>query len=151
MKKILAIALTWVLFATVSISQTTVSTKDSKTNCIPTKECAAKAGMTLEECKKICTAKADASTTSVASASMVADTKEAKKSCCASMKECAAKMGMTEAECKAKCAGKSKTAMTDDQTESKVASAVKVNQIEQVTAEKAPAKKCSKTCTKKKG
>lgn len=153
MKNIIGIALAWVLFSTVSIAQSTASTNETKTNCIPTKECAAKAGITLEECKKICSSKtsSEASSTSVASASLVSNT-ETKKNCCASMKECAAKMGMTEAECKAKCNGKSKTAMVDEIGDSKVASAVKVNEIEEIPTSNSAAKKsCSKTCSKKKG
>lgn len=37
-------------------AQSTAATKELKCDkpCVPTKECAAKAGMTLEECKKIC-------------------------------------------------------------------------------------------------
>ncbi len=45
-------------FASMSFAQTNVSTtptldKEVKT-CVPSKECAKKMGMTLEECKKVC-------------------------------------------------------------------------------------------------
>ncbi len=161
MKKIFGVALVWILVSTTIFAQeATVEkvdlTEKAKT-CVPTKECAEKAGMTLEECKKICSGKAaaTASTTNVASASLVADTEAKGKKCCASIKECAAKSGMTVAECKAKCTGQSKTAMEDssENKETKVAAAALVNEVEAIPVKKAEGKKCcksAKACTKKK-
>jgi len=144
MKKIFGIALTWILFSTVSIAQVATTTaKESvdKKECVPTKECAAKYGMTLEECKKICTGKTAATasteegTSKVASASKVSDVTSGKKACCAS------KAGATAGTCT-----KSKTATTEAGT-TKVAAAAMVNEVEAVTDEKVKAKKsCKATC-----
>ena len=106
-------------------SETTTKTK----KCIPTKECAAKMGMSLEECKKkcakVCGSKTANAETKVASYEVQRDetvSTEAstdKKSCGKmSLKECAAKMGMTVEECKKKCSKVcgSKTGGTADNT-----------------------------------
>jgi len=152
MKKIFGIALTWILFSTVSVAQVaatqakeSVDKKECSKTCVPTKECAEKYGMTLEECKKICASKASATASTedgdnkVASASMVSDVSKAKKACCAS------KSGAT-AGC-----SKTKTASAEETT-TKVASAQLVNEVEEVSTEKAKTKKsCSATCSKKKG
>lgn len=148
MKKIFGIALAWVLVSTVSIAQvaTTVANESvNKKACIPTQECADKHGVSLEECKKICSGKTatttEASTTKVASASLVADKTTTKKACCAS------KAGATAGTC-----SKSKTAAAEDTPSTKVAAAVLVNDVEAVTTEEGTAKKsCKATCTKKKG
>lgn len=159
MKKIFGLALAFILTATVSIGQvattTSSETVDKTKTCVPTKECAEKHGMTLEECIKKCNSNsAEASTTSVASASLVADTKEVKKACCTSVAACAKKAGMTVAECKAKCDGKSKSAMNTEDGETKVAAASLVNEVEASTTDEKATKKCCKStsaCTKKKG
>lgn len=154
MKKIFGVAIAWILMSTVSIGQNAstqnadVVAKEKK--CIPSKECAKKAGVSLEECKKICTGD-KASTTSVASASLVSE-KETKKGACCSIKDCVSKTGMTEAECKAKCGSKTaSTAKTENNT--KVAAATLVTEIEEIPEVKTTSKECSKTassCTKKK-
>ena len=145
MKKIFGISLAWILASTVSFSQvspTEVSETVSKEKtCIPTQACADKAGVTLEECKKICagkTAAAEASKTNVASASMVADKVETKKAC-------------NPAACAAKCKASAKSANVSDDKNTKVAAAGLVNEVEEIPTEKTAKKACSKTCTKKKG
>ncbi len=147
MKKIFGIALAWILVSTVSIAQVATTEANESVNkkeCVPTQECADKYGVSLEECKKICsgktTATTDAASTKVASASLVSDKSTGKKACCAS------KVGATSGTC-----SKSKTATTDATT-TKVASAVLVNDVEAVSTKEGAAKKnCSATCTKKKG
>jgi len=153
MKKIFGIALTWILFSTVTVAQVATTTAKESVNkvecstpCVPTKECAEKHGMTLEECKKICASKS-ASTASteegvnkVASATKVSELSSKKKACCASKAS----------------AGSCSKAKTVGATEgsTKVAAAVMVNEVEEVSAEKTPAKKCCSSkaaCTKKKG
>ena len=138
MKKIFGIAIAWVLMSTVSFGQDTnvhkvdLTAKDKK--CIPTKECAAKAGVSLEECKKVCAGKS-ATTASVASASLVSDVEATTTENGASKKECT----------------KTKTACAASAVkETKVAAATMVNEIEETPETQAKAKKCSKTCTKKK-
>ena len=159
MKKIIGLTLAFILVSMMSFAQVTtlkneVNTEKTKT-CIPTKACAKKAGMTLAECKKTCkgSAAVNGSTTSVASASKVAETIEGKKKCCSSIKKCAAKAGMTVAECKAKCKMNSKTANKTEDSDTRVAAAVLVNEIEEIPQEKPLKKKCCKgasACTKKK-
>lgn len=154
MKKIFGVAIAWILMSTISIGQD-VSTQNAdvvakEKKCIPTKACAEKAGMTLDECKKVCNGN-KASTTSVASASLVSET-EAKKATCCSIKDCIAKTGMTEAECKAKCGTKTASAEKAQKT-TKVAAATLVNEIEEIPEVKKTSTKCSKSassCTKKK-
>ena len=150
MKKIFGVALAWILVSTASIAQE-VNTQhevvvDKAKTCIPTKECAKKAGVTLEECQKICAkgASTDASTTKVASASLVADTD--KKAACT-------KADMTSAKCKATCQSKSKTASLETK-ETKVASSILVKEVEEIPTDASTEKKCVKgqaSCAKKKG
>ena len=150
MKKILGVAIAWILMSTISFAQSTstenanVAAKEKK--CIPTKACAEKAGVSLEECKKVCSS-SKASTTTVASASLVSD-KEAKKGA-----SCTAKSGMTKAECQAKCSRKT-TSLENSNKNTKVAAATLVNEIEEVYEVKTSSnKKCCKSassCTKKK-
>ena len=110
MNKVLILVCSMMLLGLTAFSQDASVTTTQEKKCIPTKECAEKMGMTLEECKKKCTAKGLLKETSVASASSEATIAETpalaegkKKSCCASIEECAKKMGMTVEECKAKC------------------------------------------------
>lgn len=139
MKKLIGICFAICLFATLGMAQTTASTNaTAKKSCTPTKECAAKMGMTLAECKKVCTGNAGANgETKVASAIVdiddAATSTDPKKS-----KECAKK-----------CTGK-KVASAKDNKETQVASAVVTKEIEaKSTNKKECSKTCKKTCTKK--
>lgn len=133
-------------------AQTADLSQKSTKECVPSKECAEKMGMSLAECQKICKtlckkegAKADLSTglTLVAAASA-----EAKPlSCCKSIKECSDKLGLSVAECKAKCKAGGSSALD---SETKVASA----SMESVPAESKTGlfSKCplgKKSCCKK--
>lgn len=112
------------------MASTTTSEKTKKT-CVPTKECAAKMGMTLAECKKTCT-KTAAGETKVASAVLSNEDTPA----------------LTK-ECAKKC---TKLADAKSDSETQVASAILVNneasEIESNTAKKACAKSCKKNKTK---
>jgi len=125
-------------------SPVTVNTNPQKANCQPTKACAEKMGMTLEECKaicnKVCTSKTSvAENTDKSNANLVSiASSDEKTSCCASLEECAKAMGMTIEECKAKCA----TAISDGMT--KVASA----SLESDASSTAQVPNSKKTCNK---
>lgn len=136
-----------------AIGQDTASATTSKSDkCIPTKECAAKMGMTVAECKaqckKMCAAKGTASETSVASAGSSAElgleqTAETK------LIECAKKSGMSVAECKAKCKGAEKTSSVEAET-TKVAAASVEAVVESTSVDgKMNCKKGAKKCCKK--
>jgi len=89
MKKIIGLSFLFVFVSFCSFAQSTdlvKLTNDKTENCTPTKECAEKMGMTLEECKKLCSKMCDKS--KVASVSMestdessVADKKTCSKTC----------------------------------------------------------------------
>ena len=160
MKRIISFCFASLLFCVISFAQeasTTTNTHTKKTECVPTKECAAKMGMTLEQCKAKCV-KANMGTAAstnneakmVAYASSDISTEAPAKKCCASLAECAAKMGMTVEECKAKCKGHSAEAMSDSKTA--VAGAVMVNNTE-AAPKSEKSKKCAKSgkacCAKK--
>ena len=137
MKKIISVSFLFAFLSFSSFGQSSelvkLTNNDKQENCTPTKECAEKMGMTLEECKKLCTktcAKTGASS-KIASVSMESseiDNADGKKSC---IKSC------------------SKT---------KVASATAVNDghaktvsLQEVDSKTTANKKCSKTgkCCKK--
>ncbi len=149
-----------------SMAQETVKTnespKEKTTKCVPTKECAAKNGMTLAECKAKCAktcAKTDA--TKVASASidrteglvqLTNKETEAGVSCC-DIAACAEKLGISVEECKALCKkeGYAKVAASIEQKDAEtaqVASAVMEKTEVKGTAKKACTSK--KACCKKK-
>jgi len=122
-----------------------------KANCVPTEACAKKMGMTLEECKAMCTngklssVAATETETKVAAATLTS-TKE-KKACCSSIEECAKKMGMSIEECKAKCGSSLSQSLT------KVAAASLTSEAADTETEATTKKMCSKkssACCKKK-
>ena len=155
MKKIISFCFASFLLTVVCFAQE--ASADAKKSCTPTKECAEKMGMTLEQCKALCAKTALAqkenttSTNAVAAVSMETGEKAATKKCCSSIEACAAKMGMTVAECKAKCqkmcGDKAKSAST-----TAVASAVMVSDKTEAPAAKAKTScaKGKKACCKKK-
>ena len=156
MKKLISFCFASFLLTVVAFGQE-ASTEQVKKSCTPTKECAAKKGMTLEQCKAKCTkssaktastAATDASDARLVNASMTSD--KATKKCCASIEKCAAKKGMTIEECKAKCKGKTAQASTSSNTA--VASAVmaKTTDAEAKTVSKKKACSSKKACCSKK-
>ncbi len=154
----------------VSVSQAQEANKtpnpapEKTAKCVPTKECAEKMGITLEECKKLCAKKCAAKTTTTTAVASASDSREmvnltgvdkkvccaGKKDCCSSIEECAKKMGMTVEECKAKCKNVcTKASSKTGEIKTAVASSV----MEKSDVEtKGKTKACSnkKACCKKK-
>jgi len=142
-----------------SFAQSTAAAS-TDVKCKTTKECAAKMGLTTEECKKLCKkvcASKTEGTASVGSDSQVAaasvsseiteDSNSKEKACTKNLEACAKAHGMTVEECKAKCLKSKCTASSDG--ESKVAAASATSEL----AEDAKAKTCDKSkkaCCKKK-
>ena len=129
MSKSIILVLSIMLFGLTAFTQETVVT-DSKTNCIPAEECAAKMGMTLEECKavckKLCKESDTRSGTGVSPATADLNTESVagtQKACCVSVKKGAAKKGMTIETCKAKCISSEKTASIVGESSTKGAAA----------------------------
>jgi len=138
--------------------QAAVETTTQVKKCVPSKECAAKMGMTTAECKKLCkklcTSKTAGTSSDVASANAVAELEELpelteKKECTLSIEECAKKMGITVAECKKICAAKQSgtTSVATTQVASAEAAAY-VQETESVEG-KAKCVKGAKKCCKK--
>ncbi len=157
MKKLISLCLASFLLTVVTFGQeaTTATSVDGvkKATCVPTKECAEKMGMTLEQCKALCKKHADktaADAPAESNAQTVAMTgnKKGKKACCSSIEACAKKMGMTVEECKARCQKScspgAKTAST-----ASVASAVMVSSKAAPKDEKTAKASCAKKCSKK--
>ena len=169
-------AFLFLLISTITLSAQDTQLKTDPIKCVPTKECAEKMGMTLEECKAICAKltkkecqalcqkmsleEKDSKASSIAQVSGVTELNDpapVKKSCCSSIKACAEKMGMTIEECKAKCfknTSSSPLSLDDsresrtDNSETKVATATS----EAVVKSTSPAAKCcasAKACCKK--
>jgi hypothetical protein len=150
MKKMISFCFASLFLCVVSFGQESTATANTKkAECVPTKECAAKMGMTLEQCKAICSkankgtaaTEINSNANSVDFASSDAAVEAPAKKCCASVEACAAKMGMTVEECKAKCKGHSAEAMSGSTTA--VASAVMVSNTEEASKSEKP-----KTCAK---
>ncbi len=150
MKSILNICVL-IILTTLTISaqsSTVVNTSPQKAECVPTKECAEKMGMTLEECKAVCekvcngkSALKDKSNASNVNLVTIASTKE-KTSCCSTIEECAKKMGMTVEECKASCGSFTQANST------KVASASLESETTNTKDKSAAPKTCAKTSAK---
>lgn len=129
---------------------------EAKKACTPTAECAAKMGMSLEECKKVCNKVCNKTTQSTSVLSdvqtkLVANTEEgtAKKACCKSKKACSKKAGIqsdgsTLAEA---------TEVAIDEATEKVATATvssELSKTSEVPAKKACTKSDKKCCKSKK-
>jgi hypothetical protein len=157
MKKFISLCFASFLFCAVSHGQETSNASNENTvkkeACVPTKACAEKAGISLEECKahvqkncsksKVSIAEANQSATAV-KASMQTNI-EKKQNC--NIEECAAKLGISVEECLKRC--KENCCKDGDKTASttKVASALMtITPPPAVKAEK-PAKAC---CAKSK-
>ena len=102
-------------------SKTTKTANAEKTSCTQAemKKCAAKMGMTLEECKAACSSAMQGSGSSSAmtsNAGVVTKTSmeegSQKLSCGMTYEQCAAKMGMTVEECKKVCKANQSSAAT---------------------------------------
>lgn len=165
MNKVLILVCSMMLLGLTAFAQdVSVATDTEAKKCIPTKECAEKMGMTLEECKKVCGAKGLLQETSVASATSEAELSEVldadpapavagkKKACCASTEECAKKMGMTIEECKAKCKDFKNCISVSDDASTNVAAASAEAVVESGSVDKKVAccaKGSKKSCSKK--
>ena len=154
MKKIINLCFASFLLTVVAFGQE-ASTAQVKKACTPTKECAEKMGISLEQCKALCkktcaksTSTAAATTSEARLVNTTVASDKASKKCCSSMKECAAKMGMTVEECKAKCKGHGASASTS----TAVASAVMVKSVDVAPTAEPTKKACAtkKACCKKK-
>ena len=135
MKRLIGLSFVFCLFCTLISAQTStdvVDTKPEKACCSSIEACAAKMGMTVEECKVLCKEKC-----------------KGKASCAQSVEACAAKMGMSVEECKKHC--KSKLVSVDEESDqTKVASASAERTID--SESKKEVKACSnksKKCCKK--
>ena len=156
MKKFISLCFASFLCCVVAYSQDanveTAPKADKAATCVPTKECAAKMGISLEECKKICAAKKAEKTasTSVQSAMVVKEdgTAPTAKAKCCSIEECAAKLGITVEECKARMAKNG--CGTEKASTTKVASAVLDRDAEAPKAKKACCAKAKATACGKK-
>lgn len=159
MKKIISLCFASFLLCVVSFAQdSSTAANTKKATCKPTKECAAKMGMTLKECKAKCAksnmgtaTKSTSNSKAVSYAASDASSKTSAKKCCASIAECAAKMGMSIEECKAKCKGHGMVKNSESKTA--VASAVMVDNVEEApkgNMKKSCAKSGKKCCAKKK-
>ena len=136
MKRLIGLSLVFCLFCSLVTAQSaSVDTKVTTENkcCTSVEACAAKLGISVEECKALCKAGC-----------------KDKASCIKSTEACAAKMGGSVAECKKVCTGKMVSAEQEVE-ETQVASAF----AERTTDNEAPkeVKVCadkSKACCKKK-
>lgn len=149
MSRIINVALMLMLcacaYGQVSDAQVKTASSDETKKCVPTKACAEKAGMTLEQCKAVC-AKKNAKSASLAGTTdvpLLADQAKAKSCQEIDYVACAKKMGMTVEECKALC--KSREGKT------KVASAmVEVNAEKEKVSKTICAKSKAACCSKAK-
>ncbi len=137
MKILMSFVSLFLLTASVSFAQTAstgTATKTETKKCTSLEECAKKMGMTVEECKKLCSKEGQVN-----------------------IEACAKEMGMTKAECKKVCTGTdsamaNQTATSSTEGATQVAAALVESELSkkgEVTTEK---KACSakKACCKKK-
>jgi len=154
MYKVLVLVFGILLSGLTAIGQATTATTDNKAKkCVTIEECAAKMGMTLEECKTKCQKIYAAN---IASTGTEVNTETSAVSAASTttlgsdsdLKTCAAKNGMTLQECKAKCAGLKEGVKVGDQ-KTKVAAASAKAELANKASEKSSCKKGDKKCCKK--